>query len=245
MLFLLNKVAAAQKSIKILNLLCFFLSLLVLFPMIASADGIPTDPRAVAQAYLTSWYEERVIPGDAFVNNQFQKVRPKLQALSSAFPKVVESNTLPDKVIGKFDELGVIQLKCDLNSHEQTTTLIHEGTHYYDLSKAGLVGRDLQFRILEQNLIRFDESWNKKQKADYDYISTPEEMHARIMVLRWLAGFKPDQEVQKEELSQILKKLEGEGALTPGAANFETDVYDLVKITRDSESIRNLLNLMN
>ena len=147
-------------------------------------------------------------------------------------------------MMGKLCESGVIQIKAKLSPQEKTSTLVHEGTHYYDLGKGAILLRDLHLKIVGEQLIPYDTSWNKKQKSDFDYIGSPEEMHARVMALRWLAKFKPDHEVQSEELNQFLDQLNATGALTPGSPNFDSDIYDLTKITRDTEAIRNLLNLM-
>ena len=224
-------------------ILAICLSLFSLQGTGALAAGIEQSS-GEARNFLKNWYEKRVISADSYLDSKYQKLKQQYLEQAGRFPTVVETPDLPETVLGSYDHEGTIWVRESLSSREQIATVIHEGTHFFDFSAPGLNSEITHSNLTARNIIPFERKWTEKQKADYEYIGTGYEIHARIMTLRWRAGFLPDREVTREQLESFMKKAQEDGDLTPGSPNYDSDIYDLKQISRDPDALLNLLNLM-
>lgn len=192
--------------------------------------------------FLRNWFINRQMPTPEG-QKLLEKVRP--EAIERASQKVpyIMTNTLPDNVAGYYDtEDENIYLNQSYPSDQLKSTKYHEKLHYVQ-------GGDKFYKVLdkphqylvEQNIKSPEEintgnsEWDANIKANYDDIIPPEEMHARIMTLRRLAGFKPDQVITEKDVEDYFKK---------AGENLDPDIQDIKQVTKGTKSIVELLNHM-
>jgi hypothetical protein len=92
---------------------------------------------------------------------------------------------------------------------------------------------DIHRNVVEQNIAPKEFVNNEDVKKYYNYYSDPEEIHARIQVLRKAAGIKPDQKVTPEFLQSYLKTYKGDNS----------NINDLLNVA-DEPHLIEMLNYM-
>ena len=93
--------------------------------------------------------------------------------------------------------------------------------------------QDIHESVVKQNIAPIEGIENEDVKKYYDYFSNPEEVHARIQVLRKEAKIKPDQKVTSEFLQNYLKTYKGENS----------NINDLLNVA-DEPHLLEMLNYM-
>jgi len=181
--------------------------------------------------WLQNWYQNRVIPDEVIQNEYFlpQQKDYVNRAKNLKDPKVVDQVTSPDgmPVEGVTRANGDIELSKNSAPHVQ----LHEMAH--SINKYPFLMRDIHESVVKQNIAPIEGINNEDVKKYYDYFSDPEEVHARIQVLRKEAKIKPDQKVTPEFLQNYLKTYKG------GNSN----INDLLNIA-DEPHLLEMLNYM-
>ena len=87
---------------------------------------------------------------------------------------------------------------------------------------------------------------SKEEGKFYDYISGNygEEMSKRIMELRRLAGFKPDQEITDNDLKNFYQKAKTKGWTDPNSDAFVPALIDFQRFINSPQDLKMLLNKM-
>lgn len=208
---------------------------------ITAPEKAPEEQRAQevkeASGFLKDWYGNRKIT-DPFIQEGFLLDKPAIDRNLNNPPEVkiaknIESGTAADgvKVTGQFD-LGknLLTMTPDAPSY----TALHEMTHQVNqVGNGGGYMRSIH-KTLAENELKKPEELSGDLKDKYDYFSNPDEVHARVMVLRKAAGFRPDQSVKEEDLDKFLNDYDGKNG----------NINDLLNLTKDKKGILNLLNFM-
>jgi len=190
------------------------------------------------QDFLTNWYQNRVIPDSDF-QEAYERDKPFFLERMKNLPtvKTVEDineignsgNVNRKLVTGQYvPKENLILMRKDANPW----TLTHEMNHAIndiDRSYTYNVHKD----IIE-NEIKPKEELSGPYKDKYEYFTNPDEVHSRIMVLRQAAGIKPNQVVTPEYLDNFIKNYKGENS----------NINDLLKLSKDKEGLLNMLNYM-
>jgi len=195
--------------------------------------------------FLKNWFTNRQMPTQEG-QKLLEKVRPEAIERASQNVPYVMTDQLPKDVAGYYDtEDKNIYLNKTYTPEQINSTKEHERVHYVQDGDKFYKVLDTPHRnLVEQNIREPKEintgnpEWDKNVKENYDDIVAQEEMHARIMTLRRLAGFKPDQVITEEMLNNYFNSVKESGkALDP-------DIEDLKAVTKGNSSIVNLLNDM-
>jgi muramidase (phage lysozyme) len=181
--------------------------------------------------WLQNWYQNRVIPNEEIQNEYFlpQQQDYVNRAKNLKDPKIVDQVTSPDgiPVEGVTRANGDIEISKNAPPHVQ----LHEMSH--SINKYPFLMGDIHKNIVGQNIAPKEAINNEDVKKYYNYYSDPEEIHARIQVLRKEAGIKPDQKVTHEFLQNYLKTYKG------GNSN----INDLLNVA-DEPHLIEMLNYM-
>ena len=208
-------------------------------------DGGENGDGAAQDNFLKNWFANRIMPTPEG-QKLLEKVRPEAIERASQNVPYVMTDQLPKNVAGYYDtEDKNIYLNQTYTPEQINSTKEHERVHYVqDGDKFYKVLDTPHTNLVEQNIKQPKEintgnpEWDKNVKENYDDIVPQEEMHARIMTLRRLAGFKPDQVITEEMLNNYFNSVKESGkALDP-------DIEDLKAVTKGNSSIINLLNDM-
>lgn len=151
--------------------------------------------------WLQDWYSNRIIP-DKQQNEDFAQVKPKylenLKNLPS--PTYVENNTLGG---AEGDYKGGINPILRLTKGSRPSTKLHEYTHavtntggssFYD----DMVSDTIHLQANSKNDVK--DLWTKD---NYNYLVDPDEISARLQVLRKSYNFNPTEEITPERIKQI------------------------------------------
>ena len=181
--------------------------------------------------WLQNWYQNRVIPDEVIQNEYFLPQQKDYinRAKNLKDPKVVDQVTSPDgmPVEGVTRANGDMELSKNAAPHVQ----LHEMTH--SINKYPFLMQDIHESVVKQNIAPIEGIENEDVKKYYDYFSNPEEVHARIQVLRKEAKIKPDQKVTSEFLQNYLKTYKGENS----------NINDLLNVA-DEPHLLEMLNYM-
>ena len=181
--------------------------------------------------WLQNWYQNRVIPDEVIQNEYFLPQQKDYinRAKNLKDPKVVDQVTSPDgmPVEGVTRANGDMELSKNAAPHVQ----LHEMTH--SINKYPFLMQDIHESVVKQNIAPIEGIENEYVKKYYDYFSNPEEVHARIQVLRKEAKIKPDQKVTSEFLQNYLKTYKGENS----------NINDLLNVA-DEPHLLEMLNYM-
>jgi muramidase (phage lysozyme) len=181
--------------------------------------------------WLQNWYQNRVIPNEEIQNGYFlpQQQDYVNRAKNLKDPKIVDQVTSPDgmPVEGVTRANGDIEISKNAAPHVQ----LHEMTH--SINKYPFLMGDIHKNIVGQNIAPKEAINNEDVKKYYNYYSDPEEVHARIQVLRKSARIKPDQVVTPEFLQNYLKTYQGNNS----------NINDLLNVA-DEPHLIEMLNYM-
>jgi|SRR3989344_57508 len=154
------------------------------------------------------------------------------------------SSPLPDSAVGGVRPgINSIFLREDYkNSIDSKRTPLHEFSHIADVTDTdkGNFGTTLPFeqKLINENIISYDDlkliCKDLTKKFYDDLVGNPTEAHSRIVQLRYLMNFKPDQIITDKEVKAVYKK-EKKGELSIG----EQLILYMVK---DKNALKNLLN---
>lgn len=210
-------------------------------------DGgiIENNPGVPPEEFYKNWYQNRVMPTPEG-QKLLEKIRPEaLERASQSVPYIYSEELNPDEA-GYYDtETQQILLNKFLPEAQIEATKQHEFGHHIQAGDKfyDVLGKPHQY-LVEQNIIGPKEidtgnaEWDQNLKKNYDDITNPDEIHARIMTLRNECGFKPDQVITEKDIEDCFKRKKEAGeALDP-------DIEDLKGVTKGNQSIVNLLNDM-
>ena len=128
--------------------------------------------------------------------------------------------------LDKFQPSNYRQNLVNKYSKGITSTAVHEGAHG---ATNGISGMSDSFQDLMNGMINQD-----KIKTDYDkYLAEPDEVYARLMEIRHLAGLKPGEVVTKERLKQGLLN-------NPNTTNSISDSF--FNLIKDNKTLIKVLN---
>lgn len=186
--------------------------------------------------FLKNWYQNREIK-DSYIQGAFDLDKP---SILKNFQNIPEYQTVPSigkkdlyggKITGRYNpELNKIFITKDAPSHVKT----HELTHFLNMREGGGDYMRTIHKDIVNNEILPKSELGIAYKNKYEYFSNPDEVHARIMVLREKAGFKPNEVVTPERLEEFLKTYKGDN----------DNINDILNISRGKEGILNMLNYM-
>jgi hypothetical protein len=208
-------------------------------------DGGEGGNETTEANFLKNWFANRTMPTPEG-QKLLEKVRPEAMQRASQNVPYIMTDQLPENVAGYYDTKDKnIYLNQTYTPEQINSTKEHERVHYVqDGDKFYKVLDTPHTNLVEQNIKQPKEintgnpQWDKNVKENYDDIVAQEEIHARIMTLRRLAGFKPDQVITEEMLNSYFNSVKESGkALDP-------DIEDLKAVTKGNSSIVNLLNDM-
>ena len=215
-----------------------------------------------AEEWYKNWYTNRVIQ-DVEGQKLLNEARPKLLKRTEKFPEVdYDTKGLGDSS-GMYNPMTG---KISLNSSQMTSpfirdeVLFHEKGHY--LTSPSMLDPEMdtykemknhpvhKLREYETGLV--NEALVPKNKVSkeegkfYDYISGNygEEMSKRIMELRRLAGFKPDQEITDNDLKNFYQKAKIKGWTDPNSDAFVPALIDFQRFINSPQDLKMLLNKM-
>ena len=201
-------------------------------------DGIP-------QEFYQNWYQNRIMSTPEG-QKLLDKIRPEALERSRQMIPYIYSDKLEPDDAGYYDtKTQQIILNKFLPEAQIEATKQHEFGHHIQAGNKfyNVLDKPHQF-LVEQNIIEPEKistgnsEWDEKLKENYDYVTQPDEMHARIMTLRRLAGFQPNQVITEKDLKDYFNRVKEAGeALDP-------DIEDLRGVTKGNQSIVNLLNDM-
>ena len=199
-------------------------------------DGGDPDPLDPHQLFLKNWYENRVFP------KEMQKAKPiLLNQLEQSFPPYVPTDALPTNVAAAYNyDDNIVELNKNYSAELQEGSKTHENNHYLTQDANEYLDKP-HTNLIEQNIINpkdintGNKEWDKAYKENFDEIVSPEEMHSRIMTLRELAGFKPDQVITEQDVEDYFESV---------GDKLDPDVQDIKQVTKGNKAIVELLNYM-
>ena len=237
-------------------------------PTVEEPPKGPGDPAAStdlteAQQWITDWYKNRKIPvpeNDPRYAKDMMKILPAYNPESpilinaTNFPQYINDPTLGDLnpeglnigAAGTYEmgkEGSVIRLNPALTPTQRVDTEIHELTnHMMEPVKDKVY--PMQNRIVEQNIIPFNEDWTEEQQNFYDYVIDPQEQNIQsyLNVARKNFGLQPDEVITPERIQQMKQQAEEKGLIDHNNPNFNPDIYMLFKMGKDEQGLSNLFN---
>jgi hypothetical protein len=226
-------------------------------------EGIPTTDLTEAQQWITDWYKNRKLAfpeNDPKFTKDMMKVLPAYNPESpilinaTKFPQYIDDPSLGDAgpegleigAAGTYEEGKkgpIIRLNPSLNPTQRTDTEVHELTNYMMAPVRDKV-YPMQNRIVEENIVPFDENWTEEQQNFYDYVIDPQEQNIQsyLNVARKNFGLKPDEVITPERIQQMKQQAETNGMLDHSNPNFNVDIYMLFKMGKDEQGLSNLFN---
>jgi hypothetical protein len=216
------------------------------------------------QRWMVEWYKNRKIQ---FPEDQpsFKKVVEKvLPAYNPESPMLEQMQSFPvyetmpkeymQEDIGGFPAAGMydtsgkvpkIYFNPELTPEQKSDTERHELTNYLmEPVKDKLY--PMYNKIVEENIIPFDENWPKEKQDFYDYVIDPEEQNIQsyLNVARKKFNLKADEVITPERLNQMRDEAEKKGMLDKDNKNFNQDIYLLFKMAKDDEGLMKWFNLI-
>jgi len=195
--------------------------------------------------FYENWFQNRVMPTPEG-QKLLDKIRPEaLERSRESIPYIFNESLDPNEA-GYYDvDTRQIMLNKFLPEAQIQATKYHERMH--DIQAGDKFSNVLdkpQGYLVEQNIIEpkaintGNPEWDKNLKKNYEDIVDPNEIHARIMTLRRLAGFRPDQAISEKDLEDYFKSVKDAGG------KLDPDIEDLKGVTKGNKAIVNLLNDM-
>jgi hypothetical protein len=195
--------------------------------------------------FYENWFQNRVMPTPEG-QKLLDKIRPEaLERSRASVPYIFDENLGPNEA-GYYDvDTRQIMLNKFLPEAQIQATKYHERVH--DIQAGDKFTSALekpQGYLVEQNIVEpkaintGNPEWDKNLKKNYEDIVDPNEIHARVMTLRRLAGFRPDQTITEKDLQDYFKAVKDSGG------KLDPDIEDLKGVTKGTKSIVNLLNDM-
>lgn len=195
--------------------------------------------------FYENWFQNRVMPTPEG-QKLLDKIRPEaLERSRASVPYIFDENLGPNEA-GYYDvDTRQIMLNKFLPEAQIQATKYHERVH--DIQAGDKFTSALekpQGYLVEQNIVEpkaintGNPEWDKNLKKNYEDIVDPNEIHARIMTLRRLAGFRPDQAISEKDLEDYFKSVKDAGG------KLDPDIEDLKGVTKGNKAIVNLLNDM-
>ncbi len=191
---------------------------------------VKNTPPDKSKEFLANWYQKRSIP-DSYIQEAFNLDKPAYLQNIKQFPEYKEVKRIDNNVTGRYEPLSnTVLVKQGAPSHVKT----HELSHFINTKdNAGGYMRTIHKDIVKNELMP-KEQVKGVYKNRYDYFSDPDEVHARIMVLREKAGIKPDEVVSPERLRSFLDTYKGD----------VDNINDLLNISKGEQGLLNMLNFM-
>lgn len=190
--------------------------------------------------WLNTWYSQRKSP-NARLQALIEQERPARLANLNKPYRI--SNDPAD--IGEGNDASytleerVLNLPLDLDPG----TGLHEATHMSDDFRRptyGFESREIQKSMPTKAQVISEFGEDKKEGRDYyEYMTDPIEVKARLMQLRRVAGFKPDQEVTEEQLQKFFDDMEGEAD-----SNID-ELLNFIRAGGKKNFNKKVLNLLN
>jgi hypothetical protein len=147
---------------------------------------------------------------------------------SATIPKPEMVNYIARSTEGRYQD-GVIKVK----KGAPKGTYLHEATHHTQDFPS--VMRTIHSDIVSNEILPKSKIKDPFVRENYNYYSSPDEVHARIMVLRREFDLKPDEFVTEDKIKGLLKNYKG------GSQSLD----DLMKLTGgDAARLLNMLNYM-
>ena len=198
-----------------------------------------TDPIDKNREFLTNWYKNRVMPsvtGQMWYNMDKSKILNQLKNIPKT-EYIDESGFVdaPFSVIGQYDPSSKRILVAKNSSPDVET---HEINHYLqDYNNQFSGGQDSFLDNENARVIRNSLLPRMKMKPDYrgdmyEYFTDPPEVQSRLMTLRQIAGFKPNQAVTPKDMEEFFKTYKRDN----------DDVEDLLNMVKDEKSMLDMLN---
>lgn len=194
--------------------------------------------------WLREWYANRQM-NTPEGQKILKKVQPEILERSTEFPPYVMTEELPKNTPAAYDtEKNVVLLNKFLPEKMLEESKTHENAHYLTSGDKflNLFDKEIGY-VVNQNVIdnpkkinTGNEQWDKNLKENFDYAVSPEEMYSKIMTLRKDAGFDPAKTITVEDLDNYFIKMKDAGT------SLNPDIEELKAITKDKQSIVNLLN---
>ena len=194
--------------------------------------------------WLREWYANRQM-NTPEGQKILKKVQPEILERSTEFPPYVMTEELPKNTPAAYDtEKNVVLLNKFLPEKMLEESKTHENAHYLTSGDKflNLFDKEIGY-VTDQNVIddpkkinTGNEQWDKNLKENFDYAVSPEEIYSKIMTLRKDAGFDPAKTITMQDLNDYFIKMKDAG--TP----LNPDIEELKAITKDKQSIVNLLN---
>jgi len=195
--------------------------------------------------FYENWFQNRVMPTPEG-QKLLDKIRPEaLERSRESIPYIFNESLDPNEA-GYYDvDTRQIILNKFLPEAQIQATKYHERMH--DIQAGDKFSNVLdkpQGYLVEQNIIEpkaintGNPEWDKNLKKNYEDIVDPNEIHARVMTLRRLAGFRPDQAITEKDLEDYFKAVKDAGG------KLDPDIEDLKGVTKGNKAIVNLLNDM-
>ena len=231
----------------------------------------PTAVNAAGvQDFYTNWYSKRTLPFAEIGNKQYEKVmrsvlpayNPQSPLLNDITQKAVpyevqpmiegDPNATGALVYNKQGMPEKIQLKESIlgNPKELDSTLVHE-EHTRIMNPFADKVLPAEQMIINPSIKTFEEGWGnlKGDAADaageyYDYITDPQggNIQSMLFEVRKSKNLQPNQVITDQDIESWKQEAEQSGALDPNNANYDNALYNLFKLGKDNESIKNLFN---
>lgn len=191
--------------------------------------------------FLIDWTRNRKL-SDPENQNQIDQVKDsKINLIKNMFIVSVDSFLSDESVMAKkVSDVHVSFNKAYINIKE-TSIPLHEFNHIIDEKEDSNINFILPFeiKIMEENILSMDDYIKKYNSNAMMYVVTggqPTELRSRIMQIRYTMNFKPDQKISDDDINNIFQKY-GKGELKD-----EDGIISLLKIVKDKNSLKNLLN---
>ena len=202
----------------------------------AMKSGDPIDKN---REFLTNWYKNRVMPNftsQMWYNMDKSKLLNQLKNIPQT-EYIDESGFVdaPFSVIGQYDPsskriLVAKNAPSDVETHE-VNHFLQDYNNQFSGGKNSFLDNE-NARIIRNSLLP-RMKMNPDYRGDmYDYFTDPSEIQSRLMNLRQIAGFKPNQVVTQKDLDDFFKTYKRDN----------DDVEDLLNMTKDQKSMLDMLN---
>ena len=213
-----------------------------------------------ADEWYRNWYANRVIQ-DEEGQKLLNEARPKILKRAEKFPEVQYFEESGPEAGYYSPKTGNIKLNSTVvgnNPFLKNEVLFHEKGHYLTYPSLKDPEMDTYKKMLQHPIHKMKEyetdviknalvrkkNVPKKDREYFKYISGDygEEISKRIMEMRRLAGFKPDQVITDKDVEDFYKKAAEKGWTNPESDKFVEPLHDLKIYTKSPEEIKNLLN---
>jgi hypothetical protein len=216
------------------------------------------------QKWMIDWYKNRKIEFPEGEPGFKKAVEKTLPAYNPESPMLEQMQSFPvyetmpkeymQEDIGGFPAAGMydtsgkvpkIYFNPELTPEQKSDTERHELTNYLmEPVKDKLY--PMYNKIVEENIIPFDENWPKEKQEFYDYVIDPEEQNIQsyLNVARKKFNLKADEVITPERLNEMRKQAEEKGMFDQKSKSFNPDIYLLFKMAKDDEGLMKLFNLI-